>query len=167
MADQANETPQNDNDNDWDGEFDADRARNTITALRDEIKELKAARHAAEAERDNAVKTAAAKNSEMDELRATLQLATDEAEAARKDHAELATLRTKEQLLAARGLDTKYVGNITGDDEDAWTASADALAELRGSAEPQEPKRNPDPAQSSEPVSDSADDIAREFFGLN
>lgn len=148
---------------DWDGEFDADRAKNTITALRGEVKDWKAKFHSAEAERDNALANAASTKSEIDEIRATLQLATDEAETARKDYADLNALRTKENLLHSAGLSTEYVANIAGDDPEAWQASVESLAALRG--DKSQKTRTPDPAQTSEPIVDERAEMAHQLFG--
>lgn len=117
----------------WTAEdFDAEKAWTLVTNLRAEVADLKA-------------KSGNAETLTQENATAKAQIATLEADLAaeRQKVTELSAQvegitsdRTKEKLLIERGLDSSLLEMLVGDDEAAWTAKADKLAELQGNSKP-------------------------------
>ena len=108
--------------------------------------------------------------SDLDQTRNDLnaaQTAAEEAKQAIEDRdrqiATVSALRTKEALLVDAGLPRDLADNVVGDDEQAWQASVERFAALRGS---ERAPRSPNPAQTADTPTPSKDDAARSFFGL-
>lgn len=124
--------------------------------IRDLRREAAAKRAAARDEGDD-------RDSQLERI-AALEARLEQAEA---DKAEAAASAQKTQILAERGLPTKFLPMLAGADAEAWEQSADSLVELRGAR-----GAAPDPVQaavSSQSDTNSARDrLADEFFaGLN
>ena len=123
----------------WGEDFSPARAWSTITKQREQVKDLKA--QLADAHDAGAKATAVA--AELDEVRKQL------AERDRQLQA-LTTARTKEKLLADRGLPANLIDALAGDTEQDWADMADLLQALRGSGVKATPQ--PDPVQSATDV---------------
>lgn len=108
--------------------------------------------------------------SELEQARTSLtsaEAAAQQAQQAASEReaqlAQVSALRSKEALLVDAGLPRDLADNIVGDDEDAWKASVERFAALRGEVRQE---RTPDPAQQADNITLSEDAAARAFFGL-
>lgn len=123
----------------WGDEFDAQRAWDTITALRGEVKTLKGAVANAEEERDSAFSERDAAKAIADEAEAKITAATEE-------HGKALTAAQRdlyiERAVRKFGLDEDLVDFITGDDEESILAKAERLSKV---GTPPAPSSDPDP----------------------
>ena len=107
--------------------------------------------------------------SELEQARTSLtsaEAAAQQAQQAASEReaqlAQVSALRSKEALLVDAGLPRDLADNIVGDDEDAWKASVERFAALRGEVRQE---RTPDPAQTAEPQIDERTALANRIFG--
>ena len=107
--------------------------------------------------------------SELEQARTSLtsaEAAAQQAQQAASEReaqlAQVSALRSKEALLVDAGLPRDLADNIVGDDEDAWKASVERCAALRGEVRQE---RTPDPAQTAEPQIDERTALANRIFG--
>lgn len=137
-----------------DEDFNPEKAWNLITNLRDEVGTLKTARQ-------EALDQVSARDASIEELRATVQLTDDSVKQYQDELNGLKVTRAKEDLLEQGGLPRSLSRYVIGEDEEAWKASVEDLASLRGKHGHQ-----PDPSQSdgADPAPPSRDDQARSFF---
>lgn len=106
--------------------------------------------------------------SELEQARTSLTSAEAAAQQAQQAASELeaqlaqvSALRSKEALLVDAGLPRDLADNIVGDDEDAWKASVERFAALRGEVRQE---RMPDPAQQATNAPDDPNKEAAAFF---
>ena len=107
--------------------------------------------------------------SELEQARTSLtsaEAAAQQAQQAASEReaqlAQVSALRSKEALLVDAGLPRDLADNIVGDDEDAWKASVERFAALRGEVRQE---RTPDPAQAAAPQIDERTALANRIFG--
>lgn len=137
-----------------DEDFNPEKAWNLITNLRDEVGSLKTARQ-------EALDQVSEREASIEELKATVQLTDDSVKQYQDELNGLKTTRAKEELLEQGGLPRNLSRYVIGEDEEAWKASVEELATLRG-----KPAHQPDPSQSdgATPAPPSRDEQARSFF---
>lgn len=99
--------------------YDAERAGKLITNLR--------------AERDEwQEKARSAESSKVSKLEAVIQQMSDEMNQMKQEVADAENARTKERLLAERGLPLTLVEALPGDTEEKWVEFADLFKSMRG-----------------------------------
>lgn len=156
--------------------FDADRAWTLIQNLRAEKEDLRVRFTADLEERDRRIaekeqeisQTASSISDFQDKissLEKDLETRTTELGNARGDLGARDAMITKQRLLNEAGIPLDYVDNVTGDDEEAWTASVERLQSL---AQTSGSQGAPDPVQAARnggaQLGPSKDEEANQLF---
>lgn len=138
-------TDETNNEQGWEGEFDADRAFNTIKALRDEVKELKT-RPALTAEQEQALTEYQA----LSEAAATdLERMEKRAKTAEDKLGQVPTLEAQNLRLSValeKGVPVSLVPRLQGSTKEELEADADTLLGLVAAPTAQAGVQKPNPA---------------------
>lgn len=131
----------------FDGDFDAGRAKTLIANLRDDLATAK--------------EKYRTRDAEYEAIKAELNTATERYTDSQSKLEALETLREKEVVLDKAGL-TRDLADVLQGDKDDWQRTIDLL-----STATQKHTLKPDPAQQpATPPKPSDDDIARALFGV-
>lgn len=149
--------------------FDAERAKNLVLGLRDDKTKLQEKLETIQEQLAEALSSKESLEFALAEAKEEQAQLSEKYEQVTRELSEAELLRTKEKILADKGLPADLADLLIGEDEQALEATADRLVSLRPtpaaeSAEPEVDNR-PDPAQNSRPAAEPRQEWANEIFG--